>query len=74
MRVLPLAVLFATAAFLGVLVSFDTSAQVIDSDPCQQACYEQQSSCVSACGTHTDTVECEGRCEDQLEDCVRHCR
>src|SRR5687767_6668276 len=46
MRLLPLAVLFAAAAFLAALVGFDTYAQVIDANPCQQSCYEQKSICV----------------------------
>ena len=73
MRTMPLVVLFAAAAFLAALVSFDTSAQVIDANSCQQACYELKSICVEACGRHTNPVECEGRCEDELGECKRHC-
>ena len=74
MRVLPLAVLFASAAFLAALVGFDSSAQVIDANPCQQSCYEQKAVCDQACGSHTNPVECEGRCDDELGECLRHCR
>ena len=69
-----LAVLFATAAFLAVLVGLDSSAQVIDSDPCQASCNEQKAACVSDCGSHTNTVECEAGCDVDLEECLRHCR
>ena len=74
MRLSPLLVLFAAAAFLAALVSFDTSAQVIDANPCQRSCNEQKDECVTACGTHTNTVECEAGCGVDLEECLRHCR
>ena len=54
--------------------SFITSAQVIDSNACEQSCYEQESICVSECDTHTNPVECEAQCHDELTDCLRRCR
>ena len=56
------------AATCLVAMSFITSAQVIDSTPCEQSCYEQKSACVSECGTHTNPVECEAQCHDELRD------
>ncbi len=63
-----------SAACLAGIWSFAAWAQVIDSTPCEKACYETKSECVSACGEQTDPIECEGRCEDQLEDCLEQCR
>jgi hypothetical protein len=51
-----------------------STAQIIDSDECERACYAQQSACADACGTHTNPVECDGECRDELEDCLRECR
>ncbi len=62
------------AASLVAIWSFATGAQVIDSTPCQKSCYEQKSACISACGTETNPVECEARCDDQLADCLQQCR
>jgi hypothetical protein len=62
------------AACLVAIWTFATGAQVIDATPCEKACYEQESDCVTACGEDTDPVECEGRCEDQLDDCLEQCR
>lgn len=50
------------------------TAQIIDSDGCERACYAQEAACTDACGTHTDPVECDGDCRDELEDCLRECR
>jgi hypothetical protein len=51
-----------------------STAQIIDSDGCEKACYAQQALCSQACGTHINPVECDGRCSDGLEDCLRECR
>ena len=51
-----------------------STAQIIDSDGCEKACYAQESACADACGTHTNPVECDGECRDELEDCLRECR
>lgn len=61
------------AACLLSLWSFGTWAQVIDSSPCEQSCYKQKSICVTACGEHTNPVECEAQCQDDLLDCLREC-
>jgi len=66
------AVLLA-AVCLWVAWSFMTSAQVIDSTPCEQSCYERKSICVDGCGRHGNPVECEAECEDDLDDCLRQC-
>jgi hypothetical protein len=69
----PARVVLLAAACLVAIWSLTTSAQVIDSTPCEQSCYEQKSTCVSGCGTHTDPVECEAQCDDELGDCLRQC-
>jgi hypothetical protein len=68
-----LVVLIAIAGMLAIW-SLTTSAQVIDSSPCEQSCYEQKSICVSACGTQTNPVECEAQCHDEVVDCLEECR
>jgi len=70
----PVLVALLATAWLVAMWSFATSAQVIDSSPCQESCYEQKSVCVSACGTESNPVECETQCHDQLVDCLRQCR
>ncbi len=60
-------------AFLGGWAPIST-AQIIDSDACERACYAQEAACTDACGTHTNPVECDEACRDELEDCRRECR
>jgi hypothetical protein len=68
-----LTVLSAAALFLIVLVGLDTSAQVIDSNPCRASCEEQKAACVGDCSSRVNTVECESGCDVDLEECLRHC-
>jgi len=70
------AALVALVVVAGLWTSWSavTSAQEIDANACEQSCRAQESICVSACGAHPDPVECEGRCRDQVEDCLRQCR
>ena len=63
-----------SAALVAATAALTAWAQVIDSTPCERSCYEKKAACVSACGEHPDPIECEGGCEDALEDCVRQCR
>ena len=69
-----LTVLSAAALLLIVLVGLDTSAQVIDSNPCRSSCDEQKAACVSDCSSRVNTVECEAGCDVDLEECLRHCQ
>ena len=62
-----------SAVCVVMIWAFATWAQVIDSTPCEKSCYEQKSECVTACGEHTDPIECEGQCEDHLQDCLEQC-
>jgi hypothetical protein len=62
------------ALCLAAIWSFAGWAQVIDSTACERSCYEQKSVCVSACGAHTNPVECEAQCDDQLDTCLEQCR
>jgi hypothetical protein len=66
-------VLLLVTGLLGVW-GFGAWAQVIDADACERACYEQKSACITSCGEDNDPVECEGRCEDEAEDCLAECR
>ena len=67
-------VLVLAAAGLLAAWSLVTTAQVIDPSPCEQACQEQKTVCVSACGAHADPVECEAKCHEALQDCLEGCR
>jgi hypothetical protein len=67
-------VMFFALACVVAVWSFGSSAQVTDSNPCEQSCYEQKAACVSACGSHTNPIECEQACHEQLDDCVHTCR
>jgi hypothetical protein len=51
-----------------------STAQIIDSNDCERACYAQESACSRACGKHINPVECEAKCHDVVEDCLRECR
>lgn len=76
MRRWTLALLICAAALTVVgsfVVRSRAQAQVIDVDACQKACYEQREICDEACGENVDPVECEGSCQDQLDDCLAEC-
>jgi len=73
MRRLLLAMLLA-AALLLVIWSLHTGAQEIDATPCQSACEEQHSACITACGERDNPEECEPRCDERLDDCMMQCR
>jgi hypothetical protein len=62
------------AVHLAVLASLAISAQVGESNTCEQNCHEQKTLCIDACGAHANPVECEARCHDSLTDCLRECR
>jgi hypothetical protein len=71
------ACLFASALVVLTLIGGwapISTAQIIDADECESACYAQESERTEACGAHTNPVECDGRCRDELEDCLRECR
>lgn len=70
-RMIPIAAaLIAAGSFLA---QAKVQAQVIDVDACQKACYEQKEICDEACSENVDPVECEQRCQDQLDDCLAEC-
>jgi hypothetical protein len=54
-------------------VRSNVQAQVIDVDACQKACYEQKEVCDEACSEDVDPVECDQRCQDQLDACLAEC-
>lgn len=60
-------------AIIGAWAPIST-AQIIDSDECEKACYAREAACTEMCGTHANPMECDGDCRDQLEDCLRECR
>jgi hypothetical protein len=70
----PALVVPLAAACLLTIGAWITSAQEIDSTPCEQACDKQKSICVSECGAHSNPVECESQCDDEFRDCLAECR
>lgn len=54
--------------------AFAGQAQVIDAGPCEQECYGDHTACVDRCSEGEDPVECEGSCDDTLQDCLSECR
>ena len=58
---------------LVALAVFAASAQIGDEDPCRSACREELSRCLSSCGARSNPIECESRCQDQIEDCEERC-
>ena len=74
MRRTLLLALLATALVFGLGVwSLGSRAQVIDGTPCSDACYQQKAACVSVCAEHSNPIECESECREQLEDCLDRC-
>jgi len=61
------------AAMLLAMGSLAIWAQVIDATPCQSACYDAKTQCVTECGQHPNPVECEADCHDELTDCLKEC-
>jgi hypothetical protein len=72
MRGSALVVLLA-AISLAAGIGIVSSAQVVDPTACENTCYERQTRCVTACGSHADPIECEAQCQDQVEDCLARC-
>ena len=70
-RPMRLGVLLAAMAL--AVWAFSSQAQVIDTDPCQKACYDDHTACVDACGDETDPMDCESSCDQQQEDCLSQC-
>jgi hypothetical protein len=66
-------VVLSVLVLLVAATGWMSTAQVIDPTTCEQTCYAQQTTCVTACGSHADPIECEARCQDQVEDCLAQC-
>lgn len=43
-------------------------------DDCKSACKVQREQCIEACAEHSNPVECDARCHDDVLDCHRDCR
>ena len=61
------------SCLLGFAV-FAASAQIGEGDSCLDACAEAHTVCVDQCSQHNNPMECEGKCDDALEDCRHSCR
>jgi len=68
-------IVLAAAALgtLWLLSGLATTAQSEADDACRQSCEDQSSECVSACGQHSNPVECEARCHDGRFECIQSC-
>ena len=49
-------------------------AQDPDRSPCRDACEQQETRCVEACGPHDNHMECEADCRDAAWNCHDRCR
>ena len=72
MRVRRLSLILLLASALA-LIFVSADAQIGDEDPCRTACREMESDCVSECGSHSDPIECEDRCQAAAEQCKADC-
>ena len=61
------------SCLLGFAV-FAASAQIGEGGFCRDACAEAHAVCVDQCSQHNNPMECEGQCDDALEDCRHSCR
>jgi hypothetical protein len=66
-----LGVLLAAGAL--AIWALASQAQVIDADACQKACERAHIACVDACSDEDNPVECEERCDDQMQECLSGC-
>jgi hypothetical protein len=72
MRNRVLTVLLLLAGILG-LAFFSAQAQIGDEDRCRSGCRDAQAECTSACGAHSNPMECEDECEQQAQECKASC-
>jgi hypothetical protein len=61
------------AACLLAAWSLAPGAPIIEGDRCMEACFEQESACVSACEGHAESTDCDAECHERLEDCQKQC-
>jgi hypothetical protein len=67
-----LVALLALAALLAAW-SVVSWAQVIDGDPCRDACYQTKAACITECSHHRNPMDCESACRETLQDCLDQC-
>jgi len=69
-----LIITLATACLLAIgMVVFTAWAQDEEEGSCTAACHEAKERCLTSCGTHSNPIECDDRCEEEAEDCVERC-
>lgn len=62
------------AVMLGLVAMAGWAARAVDDEnSCIQACKVEHARCISACGEHSNPVECEATCRETFEDCERRC-
>lgn len=73
---MPKTLWLALALFAGLagFVVGTSRAQIDEPSPCEQACFDQEERCVSACGERPDPVECEAGCRDAADQCRMQCQ
>ena len=74
MRRTSLMVTLATACLLAVgMAVFTAWALDEEEGSCAATCREAKERCLTSCGTHSNPIECDDRCEEEAEDCVEQC-
>jgi hypothetical protein len=61
----------AAALLLGG--SLVSRAQLGGDTPCRHECREDKAVCVETCSNHSNPVECEATCRDEMEHCLMVC-
>ena len=74
MRRSSLMVTLAPACLLAVGMSVFTAwALDEEENSCAAACRDAKERCLTSCGTHSNPIECDDRCEEEAEDCADRC-
>jgi len=50
-----------------------TTTQAQEDSDCRAACQAQHERCVEVCSVHSDPVECDANCRNEMEDCEARC-
>jgi hypothetical protein len=59
---------------LAITAWLSTAYAQQEDEACRTACQTQHEQCIEACGEHSDPVECDADCREQMEDCNTECR
>ena len=49
-------------------------AQGDERESCIEACQRAKAQCIDICDTHENPVQCDQKCQEADQDCIRECR